>query len=76
MGVGRGEDLTRPEATDTSAAAKPRRRGTSRAARVVASGWRGIHRRWFALLPSEQQAILLVLAIFLLGLAVRLWRAR
>lgn len=33
-------------------------------------------RAWFALTPAEHDAVLLVAALFLLGLAVWAWRAR
>ena len=31
---------------------------------------------WFAMTPREQKAVSLVLLLFLLGLAVRIWRSR
>jgi hypothetical protein len=36
--------------------------------------WRRLMRSWFELTVSEQKVVLLVLFLFLLGLAVRTWR--
>jgi hypothetical protein len=33
-------------------------------------------RSWFELTREEQRALVLVLALFLLGIAVRIWRLR
>lgn len=35
----------------------------------------GLGRAWFDLNPSEQRALLVILALFLLGLAVGAWHA-
>jgi len=37
---------------------------------------RGIFRSWFELTHDEQKVLLLVLALFLLGLAVRFWHLK
>jgi hypothetical protein len=36
--------------------------------------WRRLTRSWFELTVAEQKVALLVLSLFLLGLAVRTWR--
>jgi len=36
----------------------------------------GLFRSWFELTAGEQKAVLLVLGIFLLGLAARTWQAQ
>ena len=36
----------------------------------------GVARSWFALTPDEHKAVLLVLALFLIGLAARYWHIR
>lgn len=38
--------------------------------------FRGIFRSWFELTADEQKALLLVLVLFLLGLAVRFWHLK